>query len=232
MPISFKDWEHYKDLNFVIFICKDLDTEWLSKGHLFFFFSFAYTTRPAAVMKLVVFFRSSKPPYNFWKDICLVRLFKKQITILACRNQCWEMKISLLEEPRITTDNLIGFGLVWLVIPRLQDWPTWLGKSRPLEWIKWTNNNNNFWCRCTIIFTINVQLFRTPTPTRRFVLWCMCVQRFYPLTWTLCWAHLTAIWKLFHPSLFFSCKDAPCFTRTCMTARLSLVQASINGVLI
>ena len=30
------------------------------------FFSFAYTTSPAAVMKLVVFFRSSKPPYNFW----------------------------------------------------------------------------------------------------------------------------------------------------------------------
>ena len=33
---------------------------------LFFFFSFAYTTSPAAVMKLVVFFRSSKHPYNFW----------------------------------------------------------------------------------------------------------------------------------------------------------------------
>ena len=32
----------------------------------FFFFSFAYTTSPAAVMKLVVFFRSSKPPYNIW----------------------------------------------------------------------------------------------------------------------------------------------------------------------
>ena len=32
----------------------------------FFFFSFAYTTSPAAVMKLVVFFRSSKRPYNFW----------------------------------------------------------------------------------------------------------------------------------------------------------------------
>ena len=32
----------------------------------FFFFSFAYTTSPVAVMKLVVFFRSSKPPYNFW----------------------------------------------------------------------------------------------------------------------------------------------------------------------
>ena len=30
------------------------------------FFSFAYTTSRAAVMKLVVFFRSSKPPYNFW----------------------------------------------------------------------------------------------------------------------------------------------------------------------
>ena len=27
----------------------------------FFFFSYAYTTSPAAVMKLVVFFRSSKP---------------------------------------------------------------------------------------------------------------------------------------------------------------------------
>ena len=31
-----------------------------------FFFSFAYKTSPAAVMKLVVFFRSSKPTYNFW----------------------------------------------------------------------------------------------------------------------------------------------------------------------
>ena len=29
-------------------------------------FLFAYTTSPAPVMKLVVFFRSSKPPYNFW----------------------------------------------------------------------------------------------------------------------------------------------------------------------
>ena len=35
--------------------------------YIFFFsFSFAYTTSPAAVMKLVVFFRPSKPPYNFW----------------------------------------------------------------------------------------------------------------------------------------------------------------------
>ena len=33
---------------------------------VFFFFSFAYTTSPAAVMKLVVIFRFSKPPYNFW----------------------------------------------------------------------------------------------------------------------------------------------------------------------
>ena len=33
---------------------------------VFFFFSFAYTTSPAAMMKLVVFFRSSKTPYNFW----------------------------------------------------------------------------------------------------------------------------------------------------------------------
>ena len=31
-----------------------------------FFFSFTYTTSPAAVMKLMVFFRSSKPPYKFW----------------------------------------------------------------------------------------------------------------------------------------------------------------------
>ena len=31
-----------------------------------FFFSFTYRTSPAAVMKLVVFFRFSKPPYNFW----------------------------------------------------------------------------------------------------------------------------------------------------------------------
>jgi len=36
-----------------------------SEVHLaFFFFSFAYTTSPAAVMKLVVFFRSSKPPQS------------------------------------------------------------------------------------------------------------------------------------------------------------------------
>ena len=43
----------------------------VSAESVFFFFfnfsfSFAYTTSPAAVMKLVVFFRSSKPPYNFW----------------------------------------------------------------------------------------------------------------------------------------------------------------------
>jgi len=31
------------------------------KAVVFFFFSYAYTTSPAAVMKLVVFFRSSKP---------------------------------------------------------------------------------------------------------------------------------------------------------------------------
>ena len=35
---------------------------------VFFFFSFAYTTSPAEVMKLVVFFRSPKPPYNFWRS--------------------------------------------------------------------------------------------------------------------------------------------------------------------
>ena len=40
--------------------------EKLRKYYFFLFFSFAYTTSPAAVMKLVVFFRSSKPPYNFW----------------------------------------------------------------------------------------------------------------------------------------------------------------------
>ena len=33
---------------------------------LIFFFAFAYTTSPAAVIKLVVFFRSSNPPYTFW----------------------------------------------------------------------------------------------------------------------------------------------------------------------
>ena len=50
-------------------------------GQLFFFFlffSFAYTTSPAAVMKLVVYFRSSKPTYNFWwsgvaDDHCAIR---------------------------------------------------------------------------------------------------------------------------------------------------------------
>ena len=41
-------------------------TQSILKNTVFFFFSFAYTTSPAAVMKLVVFFRSSKPPYNFW----------------------------------------------------------------------------------------------------------------------------------------------------------------------
>ena len=35
-------------------------------AHIISFFSFAYTTSPAVVMKLVVFFRSSKSPYNFW----------------------------------------------------------------------------------------------------------------------------------------------------------------------
>jgi len=32
----------------------------------FFIFLFAYATSPATVMKLVVFFRSSKRLYNFW----------------------------------------------------------------------------------------------------------------------------------------------------------------------
>ena len=32
----------------------------------FFFFSFTYTTSPSALMKFVVFFRSSRPPYHFW----------------------------------------------------------------------------------------------------------------------------------------------------------------------
>ena len=37
------------------------NSEYELQTHVFFFFSFAYTTSPAAVMKLVVFFRSSKP---------------------------------------------------------------------------------------------------------------------------------------------------------------------------
>ena len=40
---------------------------------VFFFFSFAYTTIPAAVMKLVVFFRSSKPflvKRSCWRPLC------------------------------------------------------------------------------------------------------------------------------------------------------------------
>ena len=41
-------------------------TNWQIGNLKYFFFSFAYTTSPAAVMELVVFFRSSKPPYNFW----------------------------------------------------------------------------------------------------------------------------------------------------------------------
>jgi len=51
---------------------------------------------------------------EYLKDICLVWLFKKQIMILACPNQCWELKVSWLEEPLIKTDNVIGFELVWL----------------------------------------------------------------------------------------------------------------------
>ena len=41
---------------------------WLDYKSFSFFFSFAYTytTSPAAVMKLVFFFRSSKPLYDFW----------------------------------------------------------------------------------------------------------------------------------------------------------------------
>ena len=64
----------------VLYVCVcvclyDDSSQYLSKTVLylfffffffFFFFSFAYTTSPAAVMKLVVFFRSSKPPYNLW----------------------------------------------------------------------------------------------------------------------------------------------------------------------
>ena len=51
---------------------------------------------------------------EYLKDICLVWLFKKQIMILACPNQCWALKVSWLEEPKIKTDNVIGFELVWL----------------------------------------------------------------------------------------------------------------------
>ena len=48
----------------VVILCTHLLNNFKIK--LIFFFSFAYTTSPAVVMKLVVFFRSSKPPYNFW----------------------------------------------------------------------------------------------------------------------------------------------------------------------
>jgi len=47
------------------------------------------------------------------KDIYLVRLFKKQNTILTCPNQCWAMKVSWQEEPQIITDVVSGFELVW-----------------------------------------------------------------------------------------------------------------------
>ena len=42
------------------------DVKSVNQYLLVFFFSFAYTTSPAVVMKLAVFFRSSKTPYNFW----------------------------------------------------------------------------------------------------------------------------------------------------------------------
>ena len=48
-----RNWERLKGTNLLLFF-------------VFFFFLFAYTTSPAAVMKLVVSFRSSKPPYTFW----------------------------------------------------------------------------------------------------------------------------------------------------------------------
>jgi len=38
----------------------------IERPRVFFFFSFSYTTSPAAVMTLVVFFKSPRPPYNFW----------------------------------------------------------------------------------------------------------------------------------------------------------------------
>mgnify|MGYP006890281883 CR=1 FL=1 len=65
---------------------------------LFFFISFD-TTSPAAVMKLVVFFRSSKPPYNFcWSGVadghcairsgwCLLHLWR---TCTVVWSSCWE----------------------------------------------------------------------------------------------------------------------------------------------
>ena len=65
----------------------------LARNRLFFFFFlFAYTTRPAAVMKLVVLFRSSKPPYNcWWSEVadghcatrsgwCLLHLWSNRLT--------------------------------------------------------------------------------------------------------------------------------------------------------
>ena len=90
------------------------------------------------------------------KDICLVRLFKKQITILSCPNQCWTTKVSWLQKPQITTDNLIGFGLVIL---RLQDLPYMIGKTSPSG-------------------PQPPPPYHT-YPTRRFAHRHMCVQRFY-----------------------------------------------------
>ena len=51
-----------------LYFCARLNVHAANKllVNFFFFFSFAYTTSPVAVMKLVVFVRSSKPPYNFW----------------------------------------------------------------------------------------------------------------------------------------------------------------------
>lgn len=40
-----------------------------------------------------------------------------------------------------------------------------------------------------------------------------------------------AMWKLFHPSLFFRSGLAPCSTRSWITSRFLLVQAIIRGVL-
>ena len=51
--------------SFLFLISIELLSNYIEKDNSIFFFSFAYTTSPAEVMKLVVFFRSSKPPYNF-----------------------------------------------------------------------------------------------------------------------------------------------------------------------
>ena len=98
-----------------------------------FFFSFAYTTSPAAVMKLVVFFRSSKPflvKRSCWRPLCdslwlvSVTYLKKMLgsLVLLTTGTRWEGTI-------FSSLCMCALSLLWP--ERSRAWKTtWPGLSR------------------------------------------------------------------------------------------------------